>query len=168
MGAPEYLIFAGCAVFVFVLWLSAYFQADIRWLHFFQAWMYLAAAWLTMRKNRWGWFIGISAAGLWDYTNLFVTTFFANGLHWLAAWVSTGRLRHADLIIAVPAWTANFAVVAGCIWAYARAEGKSWSDIGRLAAAFMLTTGFFAADMAICQPRYLPLLRGLLHPHSVF
>jgi hypothetical protein len=30
---------------------------------------------------------------------------------------------------------------------------------------FVLTTGFFAAAIALCQPRYLPLFRGFLHPH---
>jgi hypothetical protein len=28
-----------------------------------------------------------------------------------------------------------------------------------------LTSGFFAADMAIFQPRYLGLFPALLHPH---
>jgi hypothetical protein len=32
----------GAAVFIGVLFISAYWEADIRWLHFFQAWMYLA------------------------------------------------------------------------------------------------------------------------------
>ena len=164
-GTPEWLILIGSCVFVFVLWLSAYFEPDIRWLHFFQSWMYLATIWLSRRRNRWGYFIGISAAGLWDYINVFVTTFFRSGLHWLAAWVSTGQLKHVDQIIAVPAWIANFLVVAGSVWAYTRLPGKRRADLGRLALTFVLTTGFFAAAIAICQPRYLPLLRGIVHPH---
>jgi hypothetical protein len=165
IGAPEVLILAGGCLFIFVLWLSAYFERDIRWLHFFQAWMYLATIGLSLRRSRWGYFIGISAAGLWDYTSLFVNTFFRSGLHWLLAWISTGRLKHVDQIIAVPAWISNFLVVAGCVWAYARLPGKRPGDLGRVAMAFVLTTGFFAAAIAICQPRYLQLFRGLLHPH---
>jgi hypothetical protein len=79
-GAPEWLIVIGAPVFILVLAVSAIWEADIRWLHFFQAWMYLATLVLGLRHNRWGYFIGISAAGLWDYANLFVTTFFWNGL----------------------------------------------------------------------------------------
>jgi hypothetical protein len=30
---------------------------------------------------------------------------------------------------------------------------------------FALTTGFFVADMAVFQPRYLEMSRQLLHPH---
>jgi hypothetical protein len=164
-GPAELLIVAGGCVFVFVLWLSAYFEADIRWLHFFQAWMYVAAMWLSLRRSRWGYFIGLSAAGLWDYINLFVTTFFRSGLQWMSAWISSGQLKHVDQIIAVPAWIANFLVVAGSVWGYTRLPERHRSDLGRFALAFVLTTGFFAAAIAICQPRYLPLFRAMLHPH---
>jgi len=75
-GGLELLIVIGSGLFIFVLGLSAYFEADIRWLHFFQAWMYLATIALSLHHNRWGYFIGISAAGFWNYINLFVTTFF--------------------------------------------------------------------------------------------
>ena len=40
--------------------------------------------------------------------------------------------------------------------------------LGSILAAFVLTTGFFYADVATCQPRYLPLFRGLLHPHWIW
>jgi hypothetical protein len=69
-GAPEWLILTGAGLFIFILALSAVFQADIRWLHFFQAWMYIAAVILSLRGNRLGYFIGFSAAVLWDYGNL--------------------------------------------------------------------------------------------------
>src|SRR6516225_4418678 len=117
VGAPECLILIGSSIFIFILWLSAYFEADIRWLHFFQAWMYLAAIWLSLRRNRWGYFIGISAAGLWDYMAAFVNSFFRSGLHWLFVWISTGHATHADQLIAVPAWVGNFMVVVGSLWA---------------------------------------------------
>jgi len=164
-GAPEWLILIGASVFIFVLALSAWWEANIRWLHFFQAWMYLATIFLALRGNRWGYFIGISAAGLWDYTNLFVTTFFFNGLERLAEWVRTGHLTRPDLLIAVPAWLSNFLVIWGCVWAYSRLRAKPLTDVGAFLLAFALTTGFFAADMALFQPRYLPLFRGMLHPH---
>ena len=162
---PELLIVAGSTVFIFILWFSAYLEAEIRWLHFFQAWMYIATITLALRRNRWGYFIGVSAAGLWDYITLFVTTFFRSGLHWLSISISRGHLNHVDQIIAVPACLANFMVVVGCLWAYRRMAGKDWMDPGRFIVAFVATTGFFAGCVALLQPRYLPLFRGLLHPH---
>jgi hypothetical protein len=162
---PEWLILPGASFFVVVLAVSAYWEKDIRWLHFFQAWMYVAAMVLSLRGSRWGYFIGISAAGLWDYTNIFATTFFLNGLEQLAIWVRTGHLARPDLLIAVPAWFSNLLVVAGCLWAYSRLREKPVSDIGRFVVIFALTTGFFALDMALFQPRYLGIFPRLLHPH---
>jgi hypothetical protein len=142
-----------------------FLEADIRWLHFFQAWMYIAAIILGFRGNKWGYFIGISAAGLWCYTSLFVTTFFFNGLQQVAQWIQGGHMARPDLAIAVPAWFANLLVVIGCVWAYFRLGIKSGSDLIRFAATLVLTTGFFALDMALFQPRYLVLFPRMLHPH---
>jgi hypothetical protein len=161
---PKALIVTGGCVFIFVLWLSAYWQSDIRRLHFFQAWMYVAAIVLSLRRSRWGYFVGISAAAFWNYTTLFVNTFFVNGIHWLLASVRSGEWKRADQIIAVPAWTGNLLLLIGCIWAYLRLRDRNKGDIVRFLAAFCLTTGFFAAAVALCQPRYLPLFRLALHP----
>ena len=162
---PQWLIAIGGCCFILVLTISALWEADIRWLHFFQAWMYIAAMALSFRRNRWGYFIGISAAGLWDYANLFATTFFFNGLQRLGDWIHTGHQERPDLIIAVPAWGANLIVIIGCLWAYWRLPTKSPGDTARLLAAFAFTTGFFALDMALFQPRYLGIFPRLLHPH---
>jgi hypothetical protein len=162
---PKWLILTGGGVFILMLGVSAYWEADIRWLHVFQAAMYVVALALALRGDRWGYFIGFSAAGLWVYANLFATTFFLNGLQQVSIWFRTGHLGRPDLAIAVPAWLANFAVVVGCAWAYSRLGSKSLSDLGRLGVAFVLTTGFFALDMFIFQPRYLGLFPRMLHPH---
>jgi hypothetical protein len=165
LRTPEWFILAGGCFFILVLAISAFWEADIRWLHFFQAWMYIATIFLSRRGNRWGYFIGLSAAGLWDYANIFVTTFFFNGLQQLTQWIRAGRLERPDLLIAVPAWSANLFVIIGCLWAYSRLPGKSLADVGRFLLAFVLTTGFFALDIALFQPRYLGLFPQMLHPH---
>jgi len=126
--------------------------------------MYVAAVALATRGNRWGYFIGFSAAVFWDY-NIFVNTFVRSGLHWLAESIRTGQLHRIDQIIAVPAWVGNMMVVVGSLWGYTRLEQKDRLDVARVVAAFVLTTAFFAADMAIFQPRYLSLFRGVVHPH---
>jgi hypothetical protein len=127
--------------------------------------MYVAAVFLAVRDNRIGYFIGLSAAGFWVYTNLFVTTFFLNGLHELRLLITTGHISRPDQIISVPAWFGNLLVVIGSAWGYLRLRQKSARDVATFLLTCALTTGFFAADMAIFQPRYLPLFRGALHPH---
>jgi len=163
--APEWFILVGGCFFILVLAVSAFWEADIRWLHFFQAWMYVATIGLGLRGNRWGYFIGLSAAGLWDYANIFATTFFFDGLQELAQWIHTGRLQRPDLLIAVPAWFSNLFIVLGCLWAYSRLPRKSLGDAGRFLFTFVVTTGFFALDMALFQHRYLGLFPRMLHPH---
>jgi hypothetical protein len=163
-GPPEWLIAIGGGIFILVLAVSAFWEPGIRWLHFFQAWMYIAAIVLSFRSNRWGYFIGISAAGLWDYSTIFANTFFLNGLQQLSQWTRTGHLQRPDLLIAVPAWFSNLMVIVGCVWAYFLMPKKSVSDAGRFLMAFALTTGFFALDMALFQPRYLAIFSRMLHP----
>jgi hypothetical protein len=165
IGAPEWLVLVGGCVFIIVLFLSAVFEADIRWLHFFQAWLYIATIALTLRRNPWGYFTGISAAGLWDYASAFVNNFLASGVMHLHQWIQTGHLARPDQVIAVAAWLGNLMVVIGCAWAYRRHAEKRRGDLLRFVVAFVLATGFFAADMALFQPRYLSLFPRLLHPH---
>jgi len=163
--AAYWLILIGACVFILMLAVSAYREPDIRWLHVFQALMYVATIVLARRMNRWGYFIGISAAGLWIYANIFATTFFFNGLQQLSQWVHTGRLSRPDLLIAVPAWFSNLIVVVGCFWGYLLLPKRPISDATRFAVTFALTTGFFALDMYLFQPRYLGLFPRMLHPH---
>lgn len=165
LDVPKWLILVGGCFFIAVLGVSAVWEADIRWLHFFQAWMYIAAIMLGLRGNRWGYFIGISAAGLWDYANIFATSFFFNGLRQVSQWAHTGHLARPDLLIAVPAWFSNLFVVLGCLWGYSRLPAKSLRDAGRFMITFAFTTGYFALDMALFQPRYLGLFPRMLHPH---
>src|SRR4051794_37030502 len=89
--------------------------------------------------------------------------FFLQRPEQLSQWMHTGRLARVDLLIAVPAWFSNLLLIVGCVWAYSRVQSKTVADLGRLAIAFALTTGFFAADMAVFQPRYLVLFRRMLH-----
>lgn len=159
------MITIGATVFIVVLFISAYWEADIRLLHFFQAWMYLATLALVWKHSRWGYFIGIGAAALWNYTTLFVNTFLKNGLDQASILVHTGHLPRPDLFISVPAWLGNLAVIGGCVLAYGCGAEKKWLDIPKFAIAVVGTTCFFALIVAIFQPRYLGLFRGLLHPH---
>jgi hypothetical protein len=162
---PEWVITIGGSTFIIVLYVAAYWEPDIRWLHFLQSWMYIAAIALGWRGNSWGYFIGISAAVLWNYFTLFVNTFFENGLEQVSILLRSGHVPRLDQFISVPGWTGNVLLIIGCLLAYQRHSQRRWTDVLKLVVSFVGTTAFFALAMALAQPRYLVLFRQALHPH---
>jgi len=129
--------------------------------------MYVTVIVLGLRHNRWGYFIGISIAGLWNYVNLFVTTFFQGGMHQLQLLLTTGQLHRPDLVIAVFAVLFHFVLIYACVLGYLRLEQRYASDLPKLLLSFAVSTGYFAAIIAVFQPRYLELFSHMLHPHGL-
>lgn len=158
-------IAAGCLAFMAILFISAYWDPSIRWLHFFQAWLYVAVIILTYRRSRWGYFLGIATAAFWNYSVLFVNNFFHAGREQLGILLATGTLPRPDLIIAVPAVLAHFLVIGCCVWGYARVKERRWTDFGRFTASTAVSLGYFALDMFIFQPRYLAIFTRLFSPN---
>lgn len=156
---PLWVIIPGAAVFVLALAVSAIFEADLRWLHFFQAWLYIATVGLSIRGNRWGYFVGISAAVLWDYALFFTSPLFSELLK---------TPTRPDVLLQTLAWFGNLAIVAGSVWAYARLPNRPRGDWLRLGLAFLGSTGFLVLIVAIFTPERLALFRGMLHPHWPF
>ena len=155
--AADWIATGGAIVFILVLFVSAYWEPDIRWLHFFQSWMYLAAIALIWNRSKWGYFVGFGATLFWNYTTLFVNTFLKNGWQQAQILLHSGQLPRPDLFISVPAWAGNLAVLVGCLVGYLLASNKKWSDLLRCVTSLAATVGFFALIVAMCQRRYLPL-----------
>jgi hypothetical protein len=161
-------VIAAAIGFVAILALSAVYDHTIIWLHAFQALMYLAVIGLILRRNRLGYFLGASIAALWNYTNLFVTSFFRNGLKALDHLISTGQVTHADQLIAVAAVAFHFVLLGGGLALIVRTSRGAGADIVRFLAVFVASTAYFVADIALFQPRYLTIFPRLLHPHGLF
>ncbi|HKR56985.1 MAG TPA: hypothetical protein VJS20_11855 [Gemmatimonadales bacterium] len=156
---PLSLIIPGAAVFVLALTVSALFEADLRGLHFFQAWLYVATVALSIRRNRWGYFVGISTALLWNYALFFTSPLFADLIK---------TPTRPDILVQTLAWVGNLAIIVGCLWAYSRQPVRPRGDWGRLALAFIGSTGFLVLIVAIFTPSRLALFPALLHPHWPF
>ena len=154
MGPTEWLIAIGGGIFILVLGISAVFVPDVRWLHVFQASIYIAAIFLSIRRSRWGYFIGISAAGLWNYATFFTSPLFVDVWH---------RLGRPDVLIQGSGWLGNLLIIIGSVWAYAWRPDRSPADIGRFVVAFILTTAWLAVAVAIFSPGRLGFFPGLLH-----
>jgi hypothetical protein len=161
------LIWTGAAGFIAILIVSAVFDPTIRWLHAFQALMYLGVIALTARGSRWGLFLGVSVAAFWNYGALFVNSFFRGGVRALSQSLAEGRLVHADQVIAVFAVGFHFLMIAACVAAYLRLPRKSWRDLPAWLATLVGQAAYFAAIMALFQPRYLEQFPRMLHPHGL-
>lgn len=152
----EWLILSGSGAFVVALAVSAVFVPEIRLLHVFQALIYIATAVWSVRGNRWGYFVGISGAGLWAYLGAFASSLFAQFIQ---------QPARPDLILQMFAWVANVLVVIGSVRAYTSRSTHPGSDVVRFAVAAGLTTGYLAAAIAICDPPRLGVFPAMLHPH---
>jgi hypothetical protein len=159
----DWTIVAACLAFILILAVSAYWEPDIRLLHLFQALIYVAVIVLSLRHDRWGYFIAVSIAAFWNAASIFATTFLRAGLLQLGELVTTGHLSRPDLFIAVPAWLTHFLLILCCLWAYARLDKKPWSDLLVFLTSAVASIGYFAAIIALFQPRFLPIFKRLLH-----
>ena len=164
-AALDIVTAACCGIFIAILGLAAWWDPSIRWLHAFQALLYVVIATLALQRNRWGYFLGIATAGFWNYATLFLNNFFHAGREQLTILLSTGDLPRPDLLISVPAVSAHFVMIGCCLWGYLRLLDKRWPDAGRAMASAAISVGYFALIMALFQPRYLVLFTRLLHPH---
>lgn len=160
-------VVVGAVGFIAILALSAVFDHTIIVLHAFQALMYLAVIGLISRRNRWGYFLGAAIAGFWNYTNLFVTSFFESGLRTLKHLVATGQLTHPDQLVAVAAVAFHVLMIAACLVRIVQTSRKASADLWTVLFALVGSTAYFAAIVALFQPRYLQLFPRLFHPHGL-
>ena len=151
----EWLMTIGSAFFILSLAISAAFVPELRGLHVAQAAMYVAAIFLSLRSNRWGYFLGIAAAGFWGLTAMFGSVLFAELI---------SHPSRPDLVLQGLAWMANLAVVVGSVLGYRKLSGLR-GDAGRFVLTLVAATGYLVAATAALAPSYLPNLAGLLHPH---
>jgi hypothetical protein len=153
---------AGSAFFIFALAVSAIFDPTIRVLHTLQALIYVVVIVLARRGSPWGFGAGFTIALLWNYINLFVTTFIAAGLHQLAELLRTGRLGRPDLLIAVFAAAGHFLMIVGCLvcFLHLKPKRRQWAEF---VAAGVFAVAYFVLIIWTTGPQYIPLLRKVFH-----
>jgi hypothetical protein len=147
-----------CAgVFVVILAVAAYWDASIRLLHVFEALPYVLAAVLSLRKNTFGYALGLVGGVFWLWMGGFRTTFVHNGFERLAMLVRTGSVDRLDILIAVPAALATAGLALCSLLGYARLPHKSRRDAVTLGGALLGVPAFFLAIFALFKPQYLRL-----------
>lgn len=144
-----------CAVFIFILLLSGYFEREVLLLHVFQSLIYAAVIALSLRQNKWGYGIGISIAALWNTFNTFSGFVFVAGFRQWAVFLSQGRITDPVHLLAPVAWFDHVALIACLGWAYIRLPQKKLSDIGVLLGSFLAVMTYFIAIIAVFWPQFL-------------
>jgi hypothetical protein len=162
----DWTIVALCAIFIIVLAESAYFEADIRGLHFFQSLIYVAIAVLSLKHSKWGYAMGISIAAFWDGVNIFATSFIRNGFQSWAEFITTGHINNPVTFVAAPAGVDHLLLIICCAWAYARLNNKKWRDVGILFGGAVASIGYFAGSIVIFGPQFMPLLKRVFLGHA--
>jgi hypothetical protein len=155
-------IVVGAGLFFAALLISAIFEPSIRVLHTFQALIYVAVIVLTRKHNSWGYGAGVFIAALWNYVNIFVTTFVPNGVQELMLLVRTGQTQHPNQFIAVVAAGGHFLLIFACLAGFLRTRPglKQW---GQFVAGGVLAIGYFVAIIVTTGPQYVELLKRTLH-----
>jgi hypothetical protein len=155
-------ILVGAGIFLFALALSAVFDPKIRLLHLLQALIYIAVILLTRRRSAWGFGAGALIAVLWNYTNLFVTTFVRGGMQQLGILLRTGHPHRPDLLVAVVAAAGHFLLIAACLAGFLRTR-PSTGDWGQVFAGGVIAVGYFVAILYTAGPQYIGVVRRIFH-----
>lgn len=155
-------ILIGAGFFIFALILSAVFDPRIRLLHALQALIYVAVIVLTRRDNAWGFGAGTIISALWNYTNIFFTTFIRAGLVQLWVLLHTGQLHRPDLMVAVVAAAGHFLLIFACLAGFLRLRPKAM-QWGQFLAGGVLAAGYFMLIIFTTGPQYIGLMKRVFH-----
>jgi hypothetical protein len=157
------LLAAGCAVaFIVILGIAAYWDPTIRVLHVFESLPYVAAALRCVRRQMFGYMLGVAGGGFWLWTAGTLTTFVRNGFERVTMLLRTGHVDRPDILIAAPAACVTGGLVLFSLWGYSRVRPKSWTDLGLFIAALAVVAGWFVAIFAAFAPQYLGMFKHLL------
>ena len=133
LKAPEWLILARGCFFILVLGISAFWERDIRWPHFFRAWIYVAAIVSSLWGNRSGYVIGLSGASLRGYANVFDHGLLFQWVPAVVAMDAHGAFGPAGFADCRARLVFKSVCMLGCPWAYSGLPRKSVGDAGCVA-----------------------------------
>lgn len=158
MGAPTHISRAG--FFTLALVLSAIFDPRIRVLHALQALIYVVVIVLVRRSSPWGYGAGLFIAVIWNYANLFLTSFVEAGWLQVLAFMHTGHLRHPDRLISVLAAGDHFLMIGACFAGFLllRPKARDWL---RFLIGGIVAIGYFIAIIYAAGPQSVPLVRRI-------
>ena len=155
-------IWAGSALFVVALFVSAVFDPTIRLLHALQSLIYVGVVLLSRSNSPWGYGAGCIVSTFWNSVNPFFTGFIASGLNELVVLLQTGQLARPDLMISVVAFAGHCLLICACLVAFLRASRNRWAWL-QFVGGGLVAIGYFALIIITTAPQYIPLLKIVFH-----
>jgi len=142
----------GAGLFILALAVSAALIPQLRFLHLFQAIIYVAIIVLSQRNSPWGFGFGIFVPVVWNCLNLFVTHLIEAGAAQLWLFLRTGHVSRPDTLMVMIGGVAHFILIAACLVGFLRLrpDKKKWS---RFIAGGFLSLAYFALIIVILAPR---------------
>jgi hypothetical protein len=142
---------ASAGFFMLALLIAACFVPSIRWLHAFQALIYVAVIFLTRRNSPWGFGAGCIIGVFWNY--IFLRGAAADVWAFL-----TGQVIRPDVGLQLAATVAHFVLIVACIAGFLRLKPstKQWA---MFLGAGMLAVSYLLVLMITMRPEYIPLLK---------
>jgi hypothetical protein len=127
-GAAGLWIPVGAVLFVVALIGAAAVVPQLRWLHFFQALIYVAVVALTRRRSAFAFGAGTVVSIAWNALNLFITHLMQAGGRAVWAYVQTGHAARIDTMMVFVGGIAHFVLMAACVTAFlaSRPDARAW------------------------------------------
>lgn len=139
-------------LFLLALTLSALLIPQLRFLHLFQALIYMAVIVLTRRNSAWGFGAGVVIAVLWNGLNLFVTHLFQEGIGQFWSLLHTGHVSRPDTLMVMAGGVAHFLLIIACMAGFLelRPTRKHWAQFF---AGGLLVSGYMVLIVVTTAPR---------------
>lgn len=144
-------LYAGAALFLVALLVSAILVPDLRLLHSFQALIYVAVIFLARRNSSWGYGAGFAVALVWNAMSLFVTHLIQTGTLAFYASLRAGHIEQPVPMMVALGGMGHFILLAAALVAIARynAEHRKW---WKFAGGGLLSIAYFALLVALFRP----------------
>ncbi|MCE5270705.1 hypothetical protein LLH00_05415 [bacterium] len=147
--------------FISILAISAYMEKEIRVLHFFQSFIYLAIILLSLKHSKWGYGIAISIALFWNTFNVF-SGFIESGFREWGKLALNGECGSPQNLVAAPAALVHTALIICSIVAYLRLGEKKRSDIWIFLTSAIASITYMMLLIAIFWTDFLPQMRRII------
>jgi len=144
-------IYIGSALFLVALLVSAIVVPGLRFLHSFQALIYVAVIVLARRNSAWGYGAGFSIAVVWNAMGLFLTHLIERGAAAFVASLRTGHVQDLVPMMVTLGGIGHFILIAAALTAIIRStEKKSW---WKFAGGGVLAVAYLALIVSFSHPR---------------